>query len=358
MPRTSNEGSILLPEKSVNTAPPIPTATPVGVGIRRIIGFFAFCALLAYVLHGVINFGLRRITTSKFGTFNKLVSGQINTDVLINGSSRALTHYDPRIIGEAVKLSAYNIGMNASQIDYQLAMLKLYLKHNRKPKILIQNLDLFSFEVTKKGAIYDPGYYIPYLGEKEIYEFLRTIDPNVWKWKYIPLYGYSVEDMRFTWVFGLLGCFGISGREDYYAGFNPRHQKWNDDFQRFKNTKENGFRYEISREGVKCLAEILQLCRDNAIRTFLVYSPEYREIQPLELNRTEIMTEFKQIADRFSVQLWDYSDSPICSNSALFYNSQHLNADGAATFSRDIAARLAAVLSKTPESTGLSPSPR
>ena len=37
----------------------------------------------------------------------------------------------------------------------------------------------------------------------------------------MPLYGYTAEDMRFTWVWGLLGCLGFSGPEDYYLGFNP-----------------------------------------------------------------------------------------------------------------------------------------
>jgi hypothetical protein len=85
---------------------------------------------------------------------------------------------------------------------------------------VIQNLDLFSFETTKKGELYDPGYYMPYIGDKNLYEFIGRLEPNAWKWKYIPLYGYAVEDMRFTWGWGLLGCFVIQGREDY-QGFVP-----------------------------------------------------------------------------------------------------------------------------------------
>ena len=153
----------------------------------------------------MIDQGLRNIKTSKFGSFNKLVSGQINTDILISGSSRALCHYDPRLIQTIAGKSAYNIGVNASQIDLQLSVLKTYLAHNIKPGILIQNLDLFSFETTRKDVIYDPGFYMPFLGEGELYEFLETVHADAPKWKNIPLYGYTVPDMRFTWIAGVLG---------------------------------------------------------------------------------------------------------------------------------------------------------
>ena len=52
--------------------------------------------------------------------------------------------------------------MDASKIDLELSFLETYLAHNAKPKLVIQNLDLFSFETTKKGDLYDPGYYLPY----------------------------------------------------------------------------------------------------------------------------------------------------------------------------------------------------
>ena len=33
-----------------------------------------------------------------------------------------------------------------------------YLRHNRAPKILIQNFDAFSFQLTH-DEVYDPGHY-------------------------------------------------------------------------------------------------------------------------------------------------------------------------------------------------------
>jgi len=309
-------------------------------GGMRILCFFALIAVLAVLLNGLVNHGLRRIRTSKFGALNRVMSGEVNADVVINGSSRALDHYDPRVIQAVTGHRAYNIGMNASQTDFQLTVLKAYLDHNTKPRLVIQNLDLFSFVTTKRGEIYDPGYYMPYLWDKGMYDGLRQIDPAVWKWKHIPLYGYAVEDMRFTWLAGVLGFFGFNPREDYFEGFNPQYREWTADFDRFKKDRTAGVTYPIEEQGARDLAAIAGLCRERGVRIVFVYSPEFHEVQDLERNRGEIFGKFREIAGEYHVPLWDYSDAPMCLEQRYFYNSQHLNAEGAEVFSADLARRL------------------
>ena len=82
------------------------------------------------------------------------------------------------------------------------------------------------------------------------------------------------------------------------------------------------------------------MSKQRGVPLLLVYSPEYYEMQALERNRGEVFAKTREICDRYDVPLWDYSDSPISRNRAYFYNSQHLNADGAKVFSRDLARRL------------------
>jgi hypothetical protein len=86
---------------------------------------------------------------------------------------------------------------------------------------------------------------------------------------------------------------------------------------------------------------LLELCQQQGIRVLLVYSPEYREIQTLTTNRAQIFAKFDELSQRFRASVWDYSASPISSRKEYFYNSQHLNADGALQFSENLAAKLA-----------------
>ena len=308
-------------------------------GFAKIVSFFCLVMALAWLTDRLINEGLRKIQVSGFGVWNNIVEGKINAEIVVLGSSRALTHYDPRIIQERTGRTAYNIGLNGSQTDMQVARFKTYLQHNKKPTLLIFNLDLFSFQVTHGGA-YDPGQYLPYLNETDLYYALERINTEWWKTKAIPLYGYAVEDLRFTWILGAISWLKSNSVEDHFLGFKPRATQWTGDFERFKAMNPNGIHFDIEPEGLKQMEELLQLCQQQGIKVLLVYSPEYREIQALTNNRPEVFAKFDDLSKKFRAPVWDYSASPISSRKEYFYNSQHLNADGALQFSLDLAAKL------------------
>jgi hypothetical protein len=63
-------------------------------------------------------------------------------------------------------------------------------------------------------------------------------------------------------------------------------------------------------------------------------------MQALERNREEVFARFQEFAESHGASLWDFSRSPVAFDRAYFYNSQHLNAKGAARFSADLAAAL------------------
>ena len=309
-------------------------------GVGRLACFACLVLLLAFLLNALIDSGLRRIKTSSFGVSNRIVDGEINADIVISGSSRALGHYDPRIIEELIGLKAFNIGLNGSQTDMQLARLKTYLRHNKKPLLLIHNLDLFSFQTTH-GGVYDPGQYVPYLADPEVYAALARINPDVWRARFLPLYGYAAEDLRFNWILGVMGFFGWNPSEDQFLGFKPRYSAWTEDFERSKAMNPDGMRFEIEADGVKEMEDLLRLCKEQGIKVLLVYSPEYLEMQKLTTNRAQVFARFDELSNRFGAPILDYSASPISARRENFYNSQHLNAGGARTFSMDLAKTLA-----------------
>ena len=308
-------------------------------GVTRLLVFLALCVAAMVLTNYVVDSGLRRLKTSSFGVFNRIVDGQINATIVISGSSRALNHYDPRVIRTVTGRTAYNIGINGSQTDMQVAVLKTYLNHNEKPSLVVHNLDSFAF-VTSRGGIWFPGQYLPYLHEEPIYEALSSVDRDAWKWKYLPLYGYAVEDMSFTWLTGMRAVFGWNPREDRYFGFQPRDARWTDDFAHFVNSKRDGIQFSIEPEGLRDFEDLIALCKQRQIPVVLVYSPVYYEMQELEMNRDQIFRHFNEIAQRYDAPIWDYSGSPISRRRDYFVNSQHLNAAGAAAFSADFSADL------------------
>jgi len=310
--------------------------------VLRMACFLGMIVVLACVMNAIITSGLRRIKTSAFGATNQIMEGKVNADIVITGSSRALAHYDPRTIEAITGRTAFNLGRNGSQTDMQVAFLKAYLAHNRKPELVVHNLDVFTFQTTRK--VYDPVQYMPYLYDPELYGALRKINPNMWKSRYVPLYGYVVEDMNFSWVMGFKGFWGWSPPEDYFLGFNPRSRKWTDDFEHFKASHPNGVRFAIEPAGIQVVEDLIRVCRQDRIQLIFVYSPEYIEMQSLTKNRADVFDHFHELADRFDVPVWDYSHWKYAGNQDFFQNSQHLNATGAAVFSDDVANRLKAYL--------------
>jgi len=207
-------------------------------GVQRIAVFFLLFVALLLGFDRAVNFGMHRIKTSGFGISNRIMSGQVNAEIVISGSSRALTHYEAEIIEKMTGYSTFNIGRNGSQTDMQLAFLKAYLQNNAKPKLVIHNLDLYSFQTSKE--IFDPAQYMPYLDQPPIYQAIRRVYPDAWKWKYLPLYGYVAEDMRFSWLRGLKALVGNQPREDHVQGFLPRYTSWTGDFDKFRASHPDG----------------------------------------------------------------------------------------------------------------------
>jgi hypothetical protein len=322
---------------------PSPIAKPTSAATaRKVSCFFGVVLVLIMGFDAMITSGLRRLRTGQYGVSNRIMRGTINSDIVVTGSSRALSHYDPRIIQARTERSAFNLGRNGSQTDMQVAILKVYLEHNRKPALVIHNLDSFSFESTRK--VYDPGQYVPYLYDVELYKPLLRFDRNTWKSRYLPLYGYVVDDMSFSWLLGLGALCGWSPHEEFFLGFNPRFTSWTAEFQRFKASNPRGVRWPIDPEGKQSMRDLIDVCQRNSIDLIFVYSPEYSEMQKLTNNRAEVFQRFQQLADHFHLAFWDYSGWRYAGDTRYFQNSQHLNADGATLFSEDLANRIKSYL--------------
>ena len=323
--------------------------------VRRIACFFSLVAFLIFGLNALITYGLRRIKTGQYGVSNRVMQGEVNAKIIVTGSSRTLSHFDPRIIEEQTGRSAFNLGRNGSQTDMQLAVLKVYLEHNRAPEVVIHNLDGFSFEATRE--VYNPTQYVPYLYDDELYNALKQFDPNSWRRRYLPVYGYVVDDMSLSWMLGLRALSGWSPREDFFQGFNPRSKRWTDEFQRFKDSKPNGVSWPIDPEGRQSLEDLIHVCQQHGIQLIFVYSPEYIGMQKLTNNRAEIFQDFRELSTRYHIPFWDYSNWKYSGDTEYFQNSQHLNGDGAAIFSADFANRLKEHLgTQSTISAGLEPS--
>lgn len=317
--------------------PPSPAS---GRALLRFALFLAFTVLAALLVHAGIRLGLRRVETGFFGATNRMLEGRSAASIIVTGSSRALVHYDPRLLASATGLPALNLGRNGSHTGLQLAVLKTHLRYNSAPRLVIHNIDLHS--LATPAEIHDPGQYLPYLDEPALYDEIRAIHPSAWAWRHLPLYGHAVADPRMHWIEGVARLAGIERTETLVDGFQPRAWSWTSDFERFARRAAGGYQVARDDRGRDQLTALLQLCREAGLPLILVFSPEHAAVRPLQLNRAAILAEIADLAASSGTPFWDFSESPLCLERSNFYNSQHLNADGADAFTRELARRLVA----------------
>jgi len=313
----------------------------------KLIAFPLSLGLACCLTQQVLRAGLRRSLTGTVGLCNRVVSGKINAEVLILGSSRAFVHFDPAIIERHTGKSAFNLACDGTRPDFQLAFLQTYLRHNRRPEYLALAVDVTSFQGA--GGIPNSGLYVAFLDQPEIFAALRREGKRWLLARYFPLiaiaqdrgiatfYGLKRERAAIEAVRGLLGWH----RPEFLReGYLPVDLEWREDFEQFKKQNPNGARVQIGSTGIANMRKILELCGRLQIRVILVYPPEYQESQAFCVNRREVFQKFESLAREFQVPFWDYSAHPLCADRTFFYNSQHLNVRGATRFSEDFARRL------------------
>ncbi|MBK9289878.1 MAG: hypothetical protein IPN38_20075 [Flavobacteriales bacterium] len=315
--------------------------------LRRLALFLVVLGLVAWGLDRTLKAGLRARTTFTLGVWNRLVDGKIQADVLFCGSSRALMHFDAATIGKATGRSCYNIGMDGNQLNHQLPWLITYLKYNRPPELIIQNVDMIS--LSPDTDVFFPSQYPPYLSEDAIYEDLRNTAPDWWKDRYIPLYSFT----RFGYGYAALGVKGLLGLEDtlhdpLHFGFQRKDLNWDGGFDQFKKRFPKGLRRFNEESARNTLRAIIRTAQEKGSKVVLVYTPELGEMQRLTLNREEVMDVYRSIAAESGIPFWDFSTATFCEDRNYFYNSQHLNARGVDLFTPMIADSIAAYVGNKP----------
>jgi len=303
--------------------------------------FLAISFLLSILIQLALFGAIRKISVGDFGVLNAISRGDVNAEMLICGSSRAYVQYDPEILEGISGLSCYNIGINGSGMEVQLAVLKWYLDKNTAPRVLLQNIDVFGGE--KSSSIYQPYRYLPYLGNRELYRGLSRIDKKLWIHRFLPIsnLAYFNEDFQKGFMKDVFA--DIANKPDYlYKGYSSRPRSGIDRINEEMVLKDHaaGFHYRISPEIQACLADFVSLCREHEIRPVFVIAPEYIGFMNMQNNRSDMVSFYRTFSEANGIDLIDYSESEICLSRDYFYNFTHLNAEGSRVFSKDLADKL------------------
>jgi hypothetical protein len=299
--------------------------------------FLLACILvLLFFLQLVVDKGLQKTRFANWGEWNDIFQSQADCDLLILGSSRAWVQFSTQILDSVLNLNSYNIGIDGYQFDMQYFRFKSYLQYNKKPSYVIVSLDIFS--LAKPYNLYEYEQFLPYLSDRSVviqtqkYKGINTAS------YYLPFYKYAGTKNFWMVKMGILEYFGLRNYNNgRYKGFKAQNSIWDNSFDNFNKENSDGVTQTID-DGTKSeFIDFLNYCENNSIPCFLVFSPEYYEVQKLFKNRDEILFLYKDLANQYNATFLDFTSDSICFDKNLFYNSQHLNQSGATLFSNKLA---------------------
>jgi len=269
----------------------------------------------------------------EYPVWNAIMDGEIKSDLLIYGSSRAWININPDRLSDSLHLSAYNIGIDGHNFLLQNLRHKLFLKHNRKPKLIIYSLDIFT--LGSAGDLYNPDQFLPYMLWND------EIKKSTMKYKGYSSLDYMLPLVRYC---GKLDAIKTAVKMVVVPGDNPparikgyqgQDTSWNSDFDAIK-LKMGSFSAKINDTTLTQFENFLKECRADTIDLIFVYAPEYIEGQKFVKNRDEILTVYKGLGQKYSIPFYDFSNDSLSFNKKYFYNALHLNKRGAEIFTKEL----------------------
>lgn len=255
----------------------------------------------------------------------QVLEGKINAQILIIGSSRGVGGIIAGDISKKIKKKCFNLSYLGTNIEFHEFILKTYLKtHKNKPEIIILSIDEIS-ELVERQSIkfrYDvlhPLVKYPLVRE-ELYQrgeknklvgelfFRHCLNHNIQNWNQSNPYSNAPA----------LPC-GTSPMTGKEANF---------DSSKYDKEEMHNPNLEVPNK-LHSFKRFMEICRKNNIRLILSFVPNYWEPSRSFVSRMKELT--KNEAECFFVPRPEKY-----TNDDLYYNSGHLNFEGAKIYTQDI----------------------
>ena len=304
--------------------------------IKKVLVLCLFIFAILFAMAHIVDTGLRKSGMEIYTQWTDIFGGQVGADVVFSGPSRTQQHISPAIFDSILHVKSYNMGINGWTFNMQYVRFKIYLEHNKKPKYIVQNVDFDNS--AKRKDLYGYEQFFPYINDPEV---LKASDQCVGKFtlaeRYFPMFKYNNHFYIIKEGFNCYFNTGYQVKSEIQKGFFYRDIPWDGTFDEFKKAHPNGISSEISQPALDEFEGFLKYCKRNDIKVILDFAPIFYEEMQMEHNLDTLRGIFRKYAKQYDIPLLDYTTDSMCYIKKYFYNSQHLNKDGAILFTTKLA---------------------
>ena len=294
----------------------------------RLSYFIVITFLLATLLDVFISHRLTKSNERMYQQWSRLYQDSLSADVVVLGSSRAWTQYNPEILDSILHNNSFVNGIDGSAINRQMIKYKNYCRiTNSKPKLIIQNIDLGTMAITYG---YEREQFFPYfvLDRKVVNSFQPYENFNLLE-LYLPCYryiGYPEEVKKSINLHSEIPealSKGYFGRDIEYDGSELR--------------KMDTIVASIDSTMLIEFSKFCEEIKSDSIHMCFVYAPLYIEATNKLVNKDDMYEAYQTIANKYNIPILDYNYHAISCDSTNFYNATHLNKKGSILFSTQLA---------------------
>ena len=251
---------------------------------------------------------------------NNYICNQVDTDILVFGSSRAFHHYNPTILMDSLGKSCYNCGQDGNGIILNYARYQLICQHYH-PQLIIYDVspkfDLLAGEDNHKYLNWIKAYY----DKDGIAEVFEAVD-HIEKYKMLcQMYRYNSNFIQIA-----SDCIHPLQSEGI-NGFRPVDKDM--DTMKINTNIEEQTNYQFDTLKISYITKMLELSPDT--KFIFVVSPIW-----YGMNTTQLQP-IIDICKSRDIPFFDFSNDPkYVHHNEYFYDGSHLNARGADEFTRDL----------------------
>jgi hypothetical protein len=296
----------------------------------------AIFSLIGYVGAFAIDFKvsetLKNTHYRDYGVWNEIFSGEIDADIVINGSSRALVHFAPSILDQRLGVNSYNLGMDGHEFIFQKCRFDIYTKYNGYPDVVLQVADHGIVTRAEPNELYGINQFLPYLDDEIMRDCTKNFVGLDWFDYYLPLVKYTNSEALELAIGIVLG----DERYDqvrYVKGFLPKYESWREGtIESAWERYPDGMTNVIYEDVTDLFEEYIEDLIAHEVQVILVWPPEYIEGQDFIVNRDEHLQYFTDISNKYGLLFLDFQKHTLSMDQSYFYNSQHMNVTGVEIF--------------------------
>ena len=250
------------------------------------------------------------------------IAYECDKDIIILGSSRALHHYDDKLIEEQTRIKTYNAGMDGVGCIAMYARYKLLIKHHH-PQLIIYDIEpLFDiYDYDDAGGTRYTAHLKVLADDPDVYNVITDVDPDERIKLKSSLYKYNI-----VFVSNIADWLLRSSSDNF--GYEPLQGKMN--ASQVYNYKTNLI---VSQIKLKYLNKLIADTKKDGVKLVFLASPKYGA-------SSDNLWPIKNLCQENNLEFWDYTNTEKYNRMELFKEPMHLNYEGSQLFTLEIINRL------------------